>query len=189
MSQATYPGTVRATLNVPLFGLAPGGVYHAVACYHRRGALLPHHFTLTSRSWRYIFCCTCRRLAPPRRYLAPCPAEPGLSSRKIISQRLSGRLQDTLYLISASACRQTCAAHLCPKGRSHTCSRTSQCRLAPFASLRFNINHNKLWGIKPEEIKKTGWSPLDRSRIPRPILPCENQFSASSAQRLFCPPQ
>ena len=29
---------------------------------------------------RYIFCCTFRRLAPPRRYLAPCPPEPGLSS-------------------------------------------------------------------------------------------------------------
>ena len=26
------------------------------------------------------FCCTFRRLAPPRRYLAPCPVEPGLSS-------------------------------------------------------------------------------------------------------------
>lgn len=26
------------------------------------------------------FCCTVRRLAPPRRYLAPCPVEPGLSS-------------------------------------------------------------------------------------------------------------
>ena len=25
-------------------------------------------------------CCTFRRLTPPRRYLAPCPAEPGLSS-------------------------------------------------------------------------------------------------------------
>ena len=31
----------------PLFGLAPGGVYRATECYHRRGALLPHHFTLT----------------------------------------------------------------------------------------------------------------------------------------------
>src|ERR1044072_3838604 len=30
-----------------LFGLAPGGVYRAVACCHRRGALLPHRFTLT----------------------------------------------------------------------------------------------------------------------------------------------
>ena len=30
--------------------------------------------------WRFAFCCTFRRLAPPRRYLAPCPVEPGLSS-------------------------------------------------------------------------------------------------------------
>ena len=30
-----------------LFGLAPGGVYLAAACYQLRGALLPHHFTLT----------------------------------------------------------------------------------------------------------------------------------------------
>ena len=30
---------------------------------------------------RFVFCGTFRRLAPPRRYLAPCPAEPGLSSK------------------------------------------------------------------------------------------------------------
>jgi hypothetical protein len=30
--------------------------------------------------WRYIFCGTFRRLSPPRRYLALCPMEPGLSS-------------------------------------------------------------------------------------------------------------
>ena len=30
-----------------LFGLAPGGVYHAVNCCQPRGALLPHRFTLT----------------------------------------------------------------------------------------------------------------------------------------------
>ncbi len=29
---------------------------------------------------RSSLCCTCRRLTPPRRYLAPCPMEPGLSS-------------------------------------------------------------------------------------------------------------
>ena len=29
---------------------------------------------------RFALCCTFRRLAPPRRYLAPCPLEPGLSS-------------------------------------------------------------------------------------------------------------
>ena len=63
-----------------LFGLASGGVYHAVNCYQTRGALLPHPFTLTSRMRRSTLCCTFRRLAPPRRYLAPCPMKPGLSS-------------------------------------------------------------------------------------------------------------
>src|SRR5690554_4322731 len=32
------------------------------------------------RRRRSALCCTFRRLAPPRRYLAPCPVEPGLSS-------------------------------------------------------------------------------------------------------------
>src|SRR5690606_15145540 len=54
------------------------------ACCQARGALLPHHFTLATRALRrrsaVSFCCTFRRLAPPRRYLAPCPVEPGLSS-------------------------------------------------------------------------------------------------------------
>ena len=54
-------------------------------CCQKRGALLPHPFTLTSRdqlinNWRSSLCCTGRRLAPPRRYLALCPVEPGLSS-------------------------------------------------------------------------------------------------------------
>lgn len=31
-------------------------------------------------SRRYLFCCTSRKLALPRRYLAPCPLESGLSS-------------------------------------------------------------------------------------------------------------
>ena len=50
-------------------------------CCHRRGALLPHLFTLARyTSGRFVFCGTFRGLAPPRRYLAPCPSEPGLSS-------------------------------------------------------------------------------------------------------------
>ena len=66
----------------PLFGLAPGGVYRAASCYQSRGALLPHLFTLTdaARRRRYLFCGTFHGLTPPRRYLAPCPKEPGLSS-------------------------------------------------------------------------------------------------------------
>src|SRR5512146_3055335 len=38
---------------------------------------------------RFVFCGTFRRLAPPRRYLAPCPAEPGLSSTLARSDRLA----------------------------------------------------------------------------------------------------
>ena len=38
----------RTTLNVPLFGLAPGGVYKASAVAGGTGELLPHPFTLTS---------------------------------------------------------------------------------------------------------------------------------------------
>ena len=66
-----------------LFGLAPGGVYH------RRGLLPATRCALTAPFHPYrrpkalrrsAFCCTFRRLTPPRRYLAPCPAEPGLSS-------------------------------------------------------------------------------------------------------------
>jgi len=61
-----------------------------------RGALLPHRFTL---AWslaghrRSVLCCTGRRLTPPRCYLAPCPVEPGLSSRRLRAARLSGRLR------------------------------------------------------------------------------------------------
>jgi hypothetical protein len=41
---------------------------------------------------RFAFCCTFRGLAPPRRYLAPCPMEPGLSSR---GRAASGCLADS----------------------------------------------------------------------------------------------
>src|SRR6516225_3925272 len=42
---------------------------------------------------RSALCCTFRGLAPPRRYLAPDPPEPGLSSTEAkLQQRLPGRL-------------------------------------------------------------------------------------------------
>ena len=93
-ASSDLPGSAAGHGIASLFGLATGGVYLAAACYHLRGALLPHHFTLTPRTGRYIFCCTFRGLAPPRRYLAPCPVEPGLSSPPALkrTQRLPGRL-------------------------------------------------------------------------------------------------
>ncbi len=46
-TSSDLPGNDAGHIFVPLFGLAPGGVYLATACYHPRGALLPHLFTLT----------------------------------------------------------------------------------------------------------------------------------------------
>jgi hypothetical protein len=82
-TSSDLPGNGAGHTLVPLFGLAPSGVCRAAKCYHPRGALLPHLFTLTgalAALRRSIFCGTFRRFAPPRHYLAPCPLEPGLSS-------------------------------------------------------------------------------------------------------------
>src|SRR2546430_8291996 len=58
------------------------------ACCQARGGLLPHLFTLTLwRKGRSVFCGPFRRLAAPRRYLAVCPTELGLSSARHASQR------------------------------------------------------------------------------------------------------
>jgi hypothetical protein len=65
-----------------LFGLAPGGVCQARRVTSPAGALLPHRFTLTRRSGRFAFCCTFPSLAAGGRYPPPCPAVPGLSSRR-----------------------------------------------------------------------------------------------------------
>lgn len=54
---------------------------------------------------RYIFCGTFRRLSSPRRYLALCPMEPGLSSMNFHSQRLSSWLS-AQYITGAQRCPQ-----------------------------------------------------------------------------------
>jgi len=59
---------------------------------------------------RYVFCGTFRRLAPPRRYLAPCPAEPGLSSEVC---NLSDCLADSQWLVSHFAGRDWCGVVVC----------------------------------------------------------------------------
>ena len=56
----------------------------------------PFHPYLILR--RFVFCGTFRRLAPPRRYLAPCPLEPGLSS---ISRYLPMVAKSSDYLVDS----------------------------------------------------------------------------------------
>ncbi len=99
---SNLPGDTAGRGIASLFGLAPGGVCRAGPLPDSRCALTapfhPYHaFRLAfRRSWStqpdirptsapknrsaVSFCCTFRRLAPPRGYLAPCPVEPGLSS-------------------------------------------------------------------------------------------------------------
>jgi hypothetical protein len=97
---SNLPGDTAGRGIVSLFGLAPGGVCRAGPLPDSRCALTaPFHpclfpaFLRTPGHRRSALCCTFRRLAPPRRYLAPCPVEPGLSSAFVRMTRLSGRLR------------------------------------------------------------------------------------------------
>ena len=46
---SSLPESNASNIMRSLFGLTPSGVYRAASCYQLRGALLPHHFTLTHR--------------------------------------------------------------------------------------------------------------------------------------------
>src|SRR5688572_6771808 len=96
---SSLPGPDAGRVMRSLFGLAPGGVCRAGLLPGSRCALTaPFHPCHASEDRSAVsFCCTFRRLAPPRRYLAPCPVEPGLSSAPARLHdpmtRLSGRLR------------------------------------------------------------------------------------------------
>ena len=72
--------------SVPLFGLAPSGVYLAPAVTDGTGELLPHLFTLTLSDIKNICqggilsVALCLPVAGTGHYPASCPMEPGLSS-------------------------------------------------------------------------------------------------------------
>ena len=84
------PGSTRGLALQPLvgaatslFGLAPGGVCRAVECCHRRGALLPHRFTLASTVTGASAVCSLLHFPwahAPQVLPGTLPAEPGLSS-------------------------------------------------------------------------------------------------------------
>jgi len=65
--------------SLPIWSCSRWGLpCHKLLPVARCALTAPFHPYLLSR--RFIFCCTFRRLTPPRNYLAPCPVEPGLSS-------------------------------------------------------------------------------------------------------------
>jgi hypothetical protein len=111
--------TCRRPSRCSLFDLAPGGVCLARLVTQPAGELLPHRFTLTSLASmkrparRSAFCCTFPGLSAGGRYPPPCPAEPGLSSRRCragsmwrpltarpATVRPAPNHQSTLYLIA-----------------------------------------------------------------------------------------
>ncbi len=63
-------------------------------CCQPGGSLLHCPSTLTRRMNRQAvhFCCTVPGVASARRYLAPCPVKPGLSSPALLRNRSSGHL-------------------------------------------------------------------------------------------------
>ena len=77
-------GACGPTHSLPI-RLAPNGVYPAAAVASRAVRSYRTFSPLPGAAMgarRYIFCGTFRELAPPRRYLASRPPEPGLSSRR-----------------------------------------------------------------------------------------------------------
>ena len=98
MPQAAYPGTMRAAPLSPYlallragFTMPPSVTTGAVRSYR---TISPLPARRNGRR-RYAFCCTFRRLTPPRGYLALCPMEPGLSSPP--HKRRSDCLADSAY--------------------------------------------------------------------------------------------
>ena len=91
--------TCSSKLLASLFGLAPDGVCRATECYHRRGALLPHPFTLTTphlavRSSAVCFLLHFPWAHAPQALPGVLPWEPGLSSTLARSDCLANSAAD-----------------------------------------------------------------------------------------------
>src|SRR6266853_3686368 len=69
-----------------LLGLAPTGGYRATPVARRAVGSYPTFSPLPLDKGRSVFCGPVRRLAAPRRYLAVCPVELGLSSTHPLSR-------------------------------------------------------------------------------------------------------
>src|ERR1041384_4372867 len=65
-----------------LLGLAPAGGYRAAPVARRAVGSYPTISPLPLDTGRFVFCGPIRRLTAPRRYLAACPVELGLSSTR-----------------------------------------------------------------------------------------------------------
>ena len=161
---------------VPLFGLAPGGVYRAAACCHRRGALLPHLFTLAARS-RGVGGLFSVALSvgsrPPGVTWHPALWSPDFPPPGQTGERLPGRLPVRVYYGSASTTirthpkrNQVDPRHRIPMHRRHPADG------AGLSGLRFTDN----WVTSPEGRRR-----LARERCAPPTdLPAASRRSTSN---------
>ena len=82
---------------------------------------------------RFALCCTGRGLAPPRRYLAPCPMEPGLSSPPPVSPEEDDDEAATVWSASARSIKGLPSVVILPsqsrpaKSRQHSAKRDKYC--------------------------------------------------------------
>lgn len=84
LGSSNLPGGKTGRLVATLFGFAPGGACLARTVARPAGELLPHPFTLTAGEPAAVY--SLLRLpgvTSAGRYPAPCPVEPGLSSRRL----------------------------------------------------------------------------------------------------------
>ena len=97
-------GRVEPTHSPPIWPCSGWGLpCHAALAPHAVSSYLtvsPLPRTSCDAVRRFAFCCTGRRLAPPRDYLAPCSMEPGLSSAR--SSRDAVVLTDSAVTIMGS---------------------------------------------------------------------------------------
>ena len=84
IAQATYPNPKRVALSDSYLVLLQSGVYTAAFVTKYAVGSYPTISPLPN-SWRYNFCCTFRRLTPPRSYLALYSMKSGLSSSKSLA--------------------------------------------------------------------------------------------------------
>ena len=82
---------------------------------------------------RFALCCTGRGLAPPRRYLAPCPMEPGLSSPPPVSPEEDDDEAATVWSASARSIKGLPPVVILPsqsrpaKSQQHSVKRDKYC--------------------------------------------------------------
>jgi hypothetical protein len=102
LGRATRDGTASRRPVRLMLGLAPGGVCLAGPVTRAAGGPLHHPFTLApahpgrAALRQSTLCCTCRRVAPPGCYPAPCSTEFGLSSKRRAAPRPSGSLSRSM---------------------------------------------------------------------------------------------